>query len=974
MNGRPSVADVRRPVLAGHQRVDAIWWPAAWMSERARQREVLAHWTPGALLHRFDDGDLLCLSQPRELDCGTLAGWPLRRIAGTLCSADVSATDLAGRPIADAWIAEGGILRPRRLADATRGDPSEWLAVVDTLAQPFDLSTPAPDRALVLAPPKALHEVLGPSVPNGPAVETRQLMQALKAAPRRAAPAAARGTPASPAAQGASGRMWPRWIFVALLAVVVLRGCGGADAAMSGFGTVAAIAIGLACGIAVRKLLRGAGVIPTASAVSSGRLGAGTGTGTGQRASGKQGSLRGSLAARTATIRARLARSPIAPQRWRQWAARAAATTGLSQLLGARHAAYMQRVLAMFDEGRLDDALRHAIPLGEDGLDSLGQAFGALGPRSDLALRERQGASTSINFGDDLRAHLRALYRRTMEQLDAGGRIDEAVFVLAELLRNRQEALDYLERHGRLAQAAELAFAWDMPGAQIVRLHALAGDWRQATLVARRDSVFSEAVILLEKRWPEPAARLRVEWAQSLAARGLALQAIRAIWPLAEERGRAAPWLAATAQAGGAIAARALAWRAQCWSDTLAAHVDELESLRSDPTRVDDRAALADELLGMSPPVTPDVRRLAAFVAGATIADHVGGDARLDKTALARLVQLAGDAALSADMPPLRDTSMGSGQQPLRQRAEPVEGAVPAAGLQGIVDALALPDGEFLLALGEGGAVRIDAHGRRLAHFAVPAHSLVGAADGGSALALARREQVWRVSRLDILQGQAVDLGLHAFDAFAGSFDDAGWTVAVGARVQVLDTRSDGLREALWQVGELPGRVLAIDRDDVREHWVMADDAVPGGLQQWVYELPRRRLQARDAVAPPSESDVKARILARGRGLMELRPDGQAIRPWLVTAGGPCGAALPLTDARLVLAAGDWVALARDTEAGVSLQLVRLANARVDASWMWPDGAPTVRFQRGLWLLFDACGRLVLLDSASSRQVAVSLR
>jgi hypothetical protein len=973
---RPLTADVRRPTLAGWRQIDAHWWPADWLAETARRREILAHWTPGAALHRFDDGDLLCLAQPRAVDCDALLGWPLRRVAGTLCSAEVDASELAGLPVADAWIAAGAALRPLQFAQAKRGDPSEWLAVEHDLIEPFDLSTPAPERALVIAPPRALHEVLGPAVPDAPAAGTQRLVQALKVASQtrqRSEPsvASARARPDAGDPVSERGRAFLRGLVALVMLIPAMRACASSQDVDAGIVLMMLAGLGLAA--LLYRMLRESMRRPVGSA---GARPAGGGTGA-QGARPKQ-----------LGIRERLARSRVVPQRWRQWLARAAATTGLGRLLGAQHAAYMRRVLAMFDDGRLDEALRHAIPLGEDGADSLGQAFGSLAPRRDLALGDRSRASTSVNLGNDLREHLRALYRRTLTQLDAAGRVDEAVFVLAELLRNREEALDYLERHGRHAQAAELAFAWDMSGAQIVRLYALAGDWRRAVLVARRDGVFAEAVTLLEKRWPDPAARLRIEWAQSLAARGLALQAIRAIWPLAAERAQAAPWLDVAAAAGGAIAARALAWRAQCWPETLEARIDELQALQSDPARARDRAALADELLGLPAPTTPTVRRLAGFMAGVVLADHAAGTDVLAAGALDRLVQLAGDAVLSADLPALRGAAFGSPPQPLLSRIEALQLTAPPPGLQSIVDAVPLPDGEFLVAFGEAGVARIDAHGRRLAHFPVPALVLVPADDGHGAIALARRERVWRASRIDLTYGSAVDLGLHAFDAFAECYDDSGWTVAVGDRVQVLDVRAAGLNDALWQVAQLPGPVLAIDRADDHERWILRDAAVPGGLQQWVYRLPGRRLMTRDPVPPPQDDDqARARVLVRGAGLAEFRPDeadGRLVRVRLLAHDGPRGdypAGLPLAEARFVLAAESMAVLARtasdepEDAVGATLEFVDMNTGTIRARLPWPsDAQPVVRLRRDTWVAFDARGRLVALDARTSRVTALCLR
>ncbi|MEP6505560.1 MAG: hypothetical protein ABJD97_19650, partial [Betaproteobacteria bacterium] len=676
------------------------------------------------------------------------------------------------------------------------------------------------------------------------------------------------------------------------------------------------------------------------------------------------------------------ASAKVMPQRWRQWAARLAMTTGLSSLLGAQHSAYMQRMLKMFDDGRLDNALRHAIPLGGDN-PSLGQAFGRLGPRDALQLREQRGPATSIGLGDDLEKHLRALYRRTFDQLDRAGRIDEAVFVLAELLNARQEALDYLEKHQRFAQAAELALAWDMPAAQIVRLHALAGDWRVAVLVARRDDAFEAALALLEPRWPEAGLQLRHEWAQSLVARGRWLDAVRVAWKVDTERAAAAEWLQVAEAAGGAPAARALAWRAQCLPDTLSSQSERIAALRDDPALLHERAALAHELLRLPVPVTAAARRLAAATAGALIVDQAEARAplavddknRFDPKALRRLVELAADPALSADLPTTGWPERA--RRPLTQHATPLEWTAPEAGLHAIVDAVPLPDGEFLLALGEAGAVRVDAQGRWRARFAAPAQQIVIANDGHGALVLARRERVWRVSRLELARGQVVDLGMHELDAFATRFDGIGWSVATGRRVQVLDT-TRGLREALWQVADLPGAVLALDATASQEIWVLRGDS---GLAQWIYALPSRRLQSRDPL--PDEADhAVARALVAGVGLVEfsahptqpglaqVRSFTQPAQRWVdVPWHGP---------GTLLCAAGHWLALREplaDDATDITIALVHGQTGRVHARWHWPrDARLKVRAFDDQWLLFDDQGRLAAVDVEDGVPRELSLR
>ena len=54
-------------------------------------------------------------------------------------------------------------------------------------------------------------------------------------------------------------------------------------------------------------------------------------------------------------------------------------------------------------------------------------------------------------------AYLYQLYHASYKRLEAQNRIEEAAFVLAELLHANEQAVALLERHGKLKLAAELA-------------------------------------------------------------------------------------------------------------------------------------------------------------------------------------------------------------------------------------------------------------------------------------------------------------------------------------------------------------------------------------------------------------------------------------------------------------------------------------------------------------------------------------
>lgn len=1033
-------ADVRRPVLAGRQAVDALWWPSGWLGEGARRQAILVQWRDGATLHRFDDGDLLCWPVSTWMDCGELGAWPLRRVDGVLSSAAVDRdewarrTDRAG---VDAWLGEGGRLRPLRFADARRGDPSEWLDAETLLIEPFDLTQPVPEAELVVAP-RDLREVLGPDVPAETAAATREMLDALRRAGERSRDAGGRAKPgAAHARDGASGSSHGsggafRWswfikfllvisalrilaltsergpesgfdggswlVLLVILALVIMfvlmagprRGSdvgspGGSGAqsvpnnaptGASGGGVVTLLTV------AVARVVDGAGRV---AGRVFGQRGEGHGRGVGD-GDGSAAGGRGKKDPGADGLRARLNRAGIRPQAWRNWAARLSMTTGLMSMIGMRNAAYMRRVMRMFDDGDLKDALRHAPPVSGSGADpSTGPAF-FLGPRQDLSLQTRVGGGPSFGASDQLMGHLRALYRNTAAKLEAQGRIDEAAYVLAVLLDDKQGALDLMERHGRLDKAAELALSWDMPAATIVRYYALAGDWRQAVRVARRDRAFADAVVALEKRWPDVARRLRVEWAESLAERGEPRAAIRTLWPVAEERERAAGWLASVEAAGGAEAARALAWRALGWPDSLALHHEAIDRLISSPESAVERAALADELLSLSGPETGAVRHLALLLAGPVLEDQARlPDPLLSLDHLKRLTKLSGDAALAADLPEWKKSAMDRPAQSLGQRETPVDLTTPPATGVVVHDAMPLPDGEWLVALGESGVVRLDARGRRRAHLPVPAQRLVAAFDGGSALLLAARElNHWRVSRLLIPQERVIELGVHRFAAFADRFDGEAWTTSDGPRVRVLDVRAPLLGEVLWQVADLPGTPVAISAQPTLEHWWLATSR--DKQEQWMYAVPSRRLLRRETLAAPGDgasrrpdSPSAFRHAQNDDGPIDFQPfiDGHGMS--CLQPLDPMHPAKPFPtllaeDGRQVLAVGGRVvAMWVGDPSGPRVELLGLESGRLLARWPWPSmDAPMARFRGGMWMLFDEEGRAVALDIENGRQWRLS--
>ncbi|QWP79148.1 hypothetical protein J5226_12480 [Lysobacter sp. K5869] len=918
-----SGAQVRYPVWRGQQAVAGLWLPADWLDARQRGERLLRWWAPGCRAWRFESGaargDLLRFEGERALHCERIGATPLCRIG---------AHGLYAGPLTERE-REGLAPADVRLVLGGRSvalDLSEGEALDPSLAIDLDAyalhDTFACDRAL----PK-----LGADLLAGKNV--RDVL---------------------------GGRIPPpseeRKRFLRAL---------GRDGGGDGPTSVGERAVAWRDGAAAWLLRRFPGL--------AGDSASGAGKANAAQASG------GGVAAR--------AQSPR-PQRWRAALARMAAASGAARLIGLRQGAYLRRLMEQFDRGDLMEALRHALPIDGDGGDSLGQAFGTPGRRADLRIGAQRGAGASIGAGDDIRESLRQRYRQAFERLDRQGRVDEAVFVLAELLSARQEALDYLLKHERAAQAAELALGWDMPADTIIRLLLLAGDRERAVMVARRDNAFAAAVAMLEAKRDQAghALALRREWGRALAAQGRWLEAVDAVWPDADpnsdSRENAGRWLQAAEAGGAELSARALVQRASLLPDTIKHYAARIDALADADAPAGAREALGLALAGCAQG-NAALARIAARTLPALAADRAGGANALERAQLERILKLADDPWLAADLP---TWSLPSAPRaaPLWDRTEPLQLRIEdAAGIQPPLDLAALGEGRWLAALGEAGAAVYDAAGRCLRRYAVPAHRLVIGDSGEVALALAKRDSVWRIARLDLTRHGIDDLGAMPLPFFADRFDGIAWSVATPQRIVALDAGppAAGARplEVLWSVGDLGGQI-------VQARFLRHDElflvAGAGATSVWHYRThPNRALVSREAVELETHgtlldphnvvSDVRLQVDDSGAARFSFRSmqrecaiDLEPVEPGC----GDCGGRV------LPLARGFVVVLHGRTR--MRAHLIRRGDqprARCVARIDWPLGTLRAREQPERVVLFDERGRALSLGVGNSQARAVQV-
>ncbi|MBD8494408.1 bpX6 domain-containing protein [Pseudomonas syringae] len=991
---------IHRPALTGQQQVEGLWWPAERFTEQQCARLIVQHWQTGARAFRFADGHLLYWRQPLWLHCDTLAGWPLIGQGRGLCSAPLTEQERAHLPTADLWLVRGNQVSALHLRDATTLAPGDWLAISDyPLHETFDCRSTLPDPELEpLGIASDLRDILGDAV--GPASPEREgVMQALQAR-QRPAPDSRPSAQSAPAAHRDPWRApsgpYPDWlkmaVFLGLVMLISALAAQFDQARPSGSVSIGAVLIGLLIGavlftlllMGIRKLLRQRDVpVRQGGAPGSAKASLHARQHAAQQAAANDPAPSGNTPSGNAApaLAPRARQGWHKPATWRRWLTRLTRHSRLSGLYGKRQAAYVQRMLAMFEDGDLQEALRHAIPIGS-GQGATEQSFGTPQRRDELKLSQHTGPGRAMLFEEDMEAHLKQLYRQAFERLDREGRVEEAVFVLAELLKVRQEALDYLEKHGRHQQAAELALGWDMPAAMIVRLLCLAGDWQRALLVARRDDAFAEAVPMLQGKWPEQADRLRLEWAQALTGKGLWLQAVDVIWSLPEERPRAAQWLLDAEAAGGRLAIGALVKRAILLPDTLASYGAWVEQLRDDPQRYAERAALAEALLQHQ-----DQQAALAWLSGATVhailADQSCGHTRLTQSQLQTLMKMSQDPLLQADLP--ARLLMPAARMSLDKVTDTQEWTAPHAGSRAILDAAVLDDGRYLLALGEAGAAVIDATGKTLFHFAVPAQELVIAHSRQVALALARHDGVWRISKLDLVNRTAKDLGVLMFSVHARSFDGTAWTIGRDKQVRVVDV--DHGFATLWHVSDLPGRIICLREDTKHEHWWLYNS--DGDNQFWHYTLPERRLTRREPMPARIHEDSDQVFCFDGQFLEYRLKHVDTGAPILLLEEGHDrkGYRLPDldetsaehdSDAILLKASTHWLLVAYvNGDRQSAWHVIHRDSDRLCARLQWPQHdlyEVTVRNSGDDWLLFDGEGRFThfKIDEGCQRNLSIN--
>jgi hypothetical protein len=170
-------------------------------------------------------------------------------------------------------------------------------------------------------------------------------------------------------------------------------------------------------------------------------------------------------------------------------------------------------------------------------------------------------------------------------------------------------------------------------------------------------------------------------------------------------------------------------------------------------------------------------------------------------------------------------------------------------------DAALRQNGRLLVALGEIGVRLLTRDGRTVTHFDQPADRLAISDHGDRAIALARRGEVWRLSRLNLVEWRAEDWCDAQIDAFAPTYDGSLWFLGAKGDFYAIDANSKSF-EALWRVPDAGSKVVNVACNEAACSFVtITSDCTD--VEKWVYRLPLLNLRSRTTRRKPPDNVIR---------------------------------------------------------------------------------------------------------------------
>jgi len=584
---------------------------------------------------------------------------------------------------------------------------------------------------------------------------------------------------------------------------------------------------------------------------------------------------------------------------------------------------------------------------------SIGGALSLRLPKRRDQLKITEGASgpgRTAPFGPTVGQHLSELYRNAAKELESSGRVDEAAFVLAELLNDSMLCIALWERHKRYHQAASLAENRALAAELRVRLWWLAGEHDRASRTARQHQVLGAVITRLEHTDKEAARAFRLSWVDQLEQSGDLEGAVAAGWPDETIRPLLINVIDRGIQNGGQQANGLLAYRAALrpTDENRAALFSSLEDSAVTSRIVRTIAIAVSEVRSAQPNADREIatRTLRAL----TRINQPHSDKQLTKAHLK--LQKRCDQLLRADLP-----------TPIRPNVVPATVVIGEhmPGNAEIHDVAPLGGGETLIALGELGCRLLTADGRVKARWDVPCHRLVPADHSGIVILVRPTEFDYETYVLDLTTRRHRYYGTIYSELWVSSFDGMSWPVVDSKGIAYLDILADTPTVA-WRELE-PGWIChQVARSSESMAAVVTVKHQPHlgrRVEIWRWNLPSRRLTDRGLAQPVSGARL-LHLLADGTAIWE-RPDSQLVEV-TVSESGPHSKAVDTSIAPTddLATSGAYLAKRRAdgrlivTEGLDGDPVVEVEN--LDSKWGF-------RSHNNLVAIWDAAGRYYVVDN-----------
>lgn len=844
---------ISTPILKGYHSIEAIWFPFMWFSPQQCAEFILQYWIKNCETYLFEQGYLLRFPHSVRLYCDQVDGWPLANIDGKLCSMILSHS--VESPKGDILLLIGNQLESFFYQNAKLINPASWLTIDDYILldiKPLSIEItelefidPIPDAkdvadiygSNIATPSSALLKFVNDKRQKSTVKKTKQqevdkqktentIKEQMVIDSNRAWAVGliligvfflyrltVKWKEYQPVHHYSKKSLlnfiptvpWLVWIIITIAVIIIIV-------------AIVRWIKGGSVGYIMRKI---------ATSVVKPKY---------------NGSVHQPIA--------RSNKSTLMDQKqdkaklWQRILKKLPILNKLSQFFAFRQDKYLESMIKLFEEGNFDEALKYAIPINADEEDSRPTTLGSFKPRNKLSFSKKvYGQGAAIPCEPETQYRISQLYQKSFEELAKKNRIDEAAFVMIELLNNVTKGIEYLEQNKRYQQALDIAITKDADPNIIVRLCCLTQQWDKAIMIAKQYNSFANSVMLLEQHDSAIAEKLRLIWANTLAERGEWVTAIDVIWPLVEYRYLAEKWFEYAekmAEFSGSILVKKLI----LCPDSLAYHAHYLETLQIDPDRYEERAVIALAIL-QNKQERSKLKPLLAALIHAIIADSVQYSVNLSRVNYIDLVNYCNDQALKMDLSPFSQINMKV-IQPLNEDPRHQVITCSASGYRIIYDAVPIRNGHLLLALGDAGIIIVDKMGIQLKHFMIAAHTIVLSYNLSQVLLLAQRDDVFHIHKLDLATEQWQSLGYLKLVKWAKEFDGFNWTVLVNNCIQVINI--ENTLKIGWKVELEEYAMTSIASSSKQEKWLLKNTS-NGSFELWHYELPSRRLKDRSILS-----------------------------------------------------------------------------------------------------------------------------